>query len=94
MTRKTFFRTLVRHGLRLCGQAASFRDLLCNPGTDTESPLTIDDLYQEAMRLGIDPASMDNRRLREIVSGHRADAARQAEIQNGKGGDNAAESVG
>ena len=79
MNRQTFFRTLIAHGLRLCRPASAFWGSLLDPSADSETQLPLDDLYQAAMRLGIDPASVDHRRLRDIVAGYRDTADRQPE---------------
>lgn len=79
MNRQTFLQTLLVNGLRLCGPASSFWRSLLDTTGDGESQLPLNDLYQEAMRLGIDPASMDDRRLRAIVAEYRESAHRQPE---------------
>jgi hypothetical protein len=80
VNRQTFFRTLLVNGLRLCCPASSFWRSLLDTTVDSESQLPLNDLYQEAMQLGIDPASMDYRLLRAIVAENREPAPRQPEI--------------
>ena len=80
MNRQTFLRTLFVKGLRLCCPASSFWCSLLDTTGDSESQRPLNDLYQEAMQLGIDPASMDYRRLRAIIAENREPAHRQPEI--------------
>ncbi|GEM_PF-5043038 len=78
MNRQTFLRTLAARCLRLCNPVPSLWATILEPCSQ-EAPSSIDDLYQEAMRLGIDPARMDTRQLRSFVLEQREKAACETE---------------
>lgn len=86
MNRKTFFRTLAAQCLRMANPAASLWEMLADPRAETDPPCAVDTLYREAMRLGIDPASMDRIHLREMVAAQREETFRQKKIRQGKEG--------
>lgn len=80
MNRQTFLRTLAVQCLRLCNPGPSLWAAILEPCGQEKAPSSIDDLYQEAMRLGIDPASMDTHQLTTFVLEQREKAACETEI--------------
>ena len=73
MNRKAFLHALAAQCLRMVNPTAALRDMLADPREETDAPCPVDALYRDAMRLGIDPASLEHRHLRAVIAAHRED---------------------
>ena len=67
ITRKAFLQEAFRQCIQIFESRASCLVSFIDSSLSDQSPEDLNALYREAMHLGIDPASMDGNRLKEVI---------------------------
>jgi hypothetical protein len=86
MNRKDFLKAFLHHIIAAAQPHVSNMCFLLSDSVDYRTP-SFNNLYMEAMRLGIDPASYDQKELHEIIARKSEDSAECRTTQRTKGGE-------